>query len=63
MGSWGCFPGAVLERDPVSFYNVVSDFHLGARLGKIHLEARFLCDGFPGCRKHKKAECERTHHS
>jgi hypothetical protein len=34
MGSWGCFPGAVLERDPVSFYNVVSDFHLDARFRK-----------------------------
>jgi hypothetical protein len=48
MGLWSWFPGAVLERELVSFYNVVSNFHLGARLENFHLEARFLCGGFLG---------------
>ena len=44
-------------------YKVVSNRNLAASLGKTRLEARLLCDEFPGFRKHVKVVCERTHHS
>jgi hypothetical protein len=59
----GLFSRGKTHKIPGVSYKAVSNRHFNTRFGKIGLEARLLCDGFPGFRKHVKVVCERTHHS